>query len=370
MPKIALPDVSLWGLDAGLETVEGIGLRLSGVNTENFNDGSLSSLYTSGVSGGGSVVETSLLTLNGGASADAAFFYYNRLVKETGTEEYKRKFKVLSGNYTTNVILLWYDTSAPTAQALSGSKRRLSVEIGSSANLHIAYRDRAYTAYYWDMVSAWTTLLTSYTLSYNTVYTLILKTTPAGWKIILKNADESATLIETSWISWYSTWNEAGKSMWLLGGENYTDRWYCKMAVTQDVFPKDYASSSPAAESPWIAIDETGLDASPINIYENKIAALLGLSTGSIKYQYALNAGAYNGSWLTLAQLQAALADAEITNHTQSLRLKAQFISDGAQAADMDAASSVGASGIDTSATYNLPLEVIDISTEYEVVEI
>ena len=98
-----------------------------------------------------------------------------------------------------------------------------------------------------------------------------------------------------------------------------------------------YSSLSPVAESPWVSINESVLNASsPTLIQENKIAALLGInSTGTIAYKYALNNGAYNDSWLSHAQLVANLAGASITNHTNSLKLKAQFNSDGTQMADI-----------------------------------
>lgn len=135
-----------------------------------------------------------------------------------------------------------------------------------------------------------------------------------------------------------------------------------------------YSSSSPVAESSWIAIDQNTLDATTaIVIVENAIAVIQDLSNfGSLKFQYTLNNGAYNGTWLTQTQLNTAIVGQSITNHTNSLRLKAQFNSDGAQPADISGFGAYAqASGVTVGdVNFQLPLEVVDISNEYEVVEI
>jgi len=117
---------------------------------------------------------------------------------------------------------------------------------------------------------------------------------------------------------------------------------------TPPTLPYGYSFSSPTAISPWIAIDQNTLDATiPVSIIEMAIAALQGItSTGNLKYQYALNNGADNGSWLTHAALVTALQGVTITNHTNSLRLTIQFNSDSSQAADATIASYLNASGI------------------------
>ncbi len=89
-------------------------------------------------------------------------------------------------------------------------------------------------------------------------------------------------------------------------------------------------SDSPTAESPWIALPCKTLDASAaVAAFENTQGG-----SGNIKYQYALNNGSYNGSWLTKSGLNGSLASASITDPANSIRLKAQLNSDGTQMAD------------------------------------
>jgi hypothetical protein len=100
--------------------------------------------------------------------------------------------------------------------------------------------------------------------------------------------------------------------------------------------------------SPWIPISENTLDATTaIALIENDLGTRQDMSVGSLKYQYALNNGALNGVWLTFAQLLAAMIGQAITNHTNSLQLKVQFISDGTQHVDITGFGSYAqASGI------------------------
>lgn len=134
---------------------------------------------------------------------------------------------------------------------------------------------------------------------------------------------------------------------------------------------RGYRTDSPTAESPWVSSGKGTLDATtPIFIEENKLAALLGyIGYGTLKYQYALNSGSYNGTWLTLAQLQSALAGQAITVQTDSLRLRVQFHSDGGEAIDISGFGS-HVEGGSPGADFLLPLEALDISTEREAADI
>lgn len=106
--------------------------------------------------------------------------------------------------------------------------------------------------------------------------------------------------------------------------------------------PKGYSSSGEVVESSWLAIDQNTLDATiPIHLFENSISG-----TGSLLYQYAINNGAYNGVWLTQAQLIIALQGQSITDHTNSLRLQAQLNSNGTQQTELVVASYAEASGV------------------------
>jgi hypothetical protein len=135
---------------------------------------------------------------------------------------------------------------------------------------------------------------------------------------------------------------------------------------------KAYSSSGPVARSPWIAIDQNTLDATTaITIIENAIAILQGKSTGTNLFQYALNNGTFNGIWLTLAQLNAALVGQTIIDKQNSLRLEVKMNSDGFQANDISGfGSEIQASGLSLlTANYELPEEVIVKDDEILIIE-
>lgn len=116
-----------------------------------------------------------------------------------------------------------------------------------------------------------------------------------------------------------------------------------------------HTNDAPIAESQWIACPYKTLGS--IAWPENVLGG-----AGNIKYQYATNNGAYNGSWVTIAAMSAALANVTITDTTNSLRVKAQFNSDGTQLADICIAGYITASDLD----YPLPRDV-RVGTSYAI---
>lgn len=92
-----------------------------------------------------------------------------------------------------------------------------------------------------------------------------------------------------------------------------------------------YDSGSPnTTDGGWIA-----LSAGSIIKWSTSALDISGDAAIPAKFQYAVNNGAFNGSWLTLAQLQAE-SDTTITDDTNSVKVKVQFLSDGTQAASCD----------------------------------
>jgi len=90
-----------------------------------------------------------------------------------------------------------------------------------------------------------------------------------------------------------------------------------------------YDTSSPVLESPWLSAQGIA-SFSDVKFLENFLGG-----TGTFRYQYATNAGNYNGTWLTYSELRSALSSViVITNPDYALRLKAQFISNGAQSCE------------------------------------
>lgn len=340
----ALPKIADWTAAAGLEKFPAsapVLMRLIGTFTDDFGDSSLNPKWTPRTAGNGSVVETSLLTFASPANADAAFIYYNRNLNRGMAETYKVKFKLNADVTTNRIFILQQQAGAPAPDTVNNliANRVLVVYTVPTNSLRFGYYDSGGALYTWNG-SQWAAgSYNAYTFAVGTVYTFVLETDGFGWKMILKNADESSTLAQTTGVPWASVRNN-GNSNWVVaGGEMANDNYTSNMALTQAVFPQDYATTSPVAESPWTAIDQNTLG--NIVLFENPL-----VGTGSLKYQYALNSGAYNGSWLTLSQLQAALSGATITNKTNSLRLKAQFNSNGTQQVELVIASYLEASGI------------------------
>jgi hypothetical protein len=85
-----------------------------------------------------------------------------------------------------------------------------------------------------------------------------------------------------------------------------------------------FASDSPTADTSWLAINTTAING--VKFFEN-----ISIGTGNLKYQYAVNSGSLNGSWLTLAQLQTALASVTITDVYNSIKFRVQFNGNGSQ---------------------------------------
>ena len=81
-----------------------------------------------------------------------------------------------------------------------------------------------------------------------------------------------------------------------------------------------FSDASPIATSPKFAIDQNTLDAiTPI------LLQLILEGTATIKFQWNLNDDGFNGTFLTPAQLLAALAGLSITDHINSMQFMYQF---------------------------------------------
>lgn len=83
-------------------------------------------------------------------------------------------------------------------------------------------------------------------------------------------------------------------------------------------------TSSPVATSPQMAIDQNTFDAVVAILFQ-----LILEGSASILFQYNLSDGGFNGSFLTPAQLLAALVSQPIVDHEDSIQFMAQFNSNG-----------------------------------------
>jgi hypothetical protein len=350
MPLIALPKVADWSLDTGLETVQNIGIRLADIYTKLL-------LHCEGADGSQVFTDSSpvpkTITAYGDAQIDTAYAKFgiaSGLFDGGGdylTIPASADWDFGSGNFT---IDFWFRPIDANRYALFASSTDywlgIDYHYNGTQNINI-YASSNGTS--WNLITA--------DVGGNGIGTASLTLNAWNHVAFVRNGNNWMTFIngikniDITVIGSVVTKNEAkriglwGNGSYALRGSLDEFRIVKGLAVwTANFTPPNvpyvytgYSNSSPVAESPWISISQNTLDATtPISISEMAIAALQGISsTGNVKYQYALNNGTYNGTWLTQAQLVTALQGQTITNHTNSLRLKAQLNSNGTQAADI-----------------------------------
>lgn len=144
------------------------------------------------------------------------------------------------------------------------------------------------------------------------------------------------------------------------------DKALSQAEITVD-YNNRYSASSPTADSQFFPTPLGTLAAPALELLINEIATLLGVSTGTVKLQYATNDGALNGTFVTLATAKAGLLGTVITDDTKSMRLLVQFISDGSQGSDIVVASYVS-EAVSSTSSFNLPLEAVKLPA-LEVIE-
>lgn len=346
MPLIALPKVADWSLGSGLETVQGIGIRLSGSIAWDL----IEDIFPYDTD---TELTTEWLDLDVGTNAISTMS-----TAQSGYIDGKT-VKMDSGNQGATNRSRRSKTTALTPAIPTSYTVKFRVyhsALGIVGNPYIASND-AFDIYIYDgtyiLVLSFGTDKIIYTNSAHAVVTLYNASAPIGsWVeyMIVKTGSTGKFYMNGTYIGALTDIDLDATADSILITQfgiltanriTYLDNFKLSSATAS------YSVLSPVAESPWIAIDQNTFDGTtPISILENKIATVLSLNVGSLTYQYALNNGAYNGSELTHAQLLTALLGATITDHTNSLRIKVKFVSDGAQATDIAIASFAQASGI------------------------
>lgn len=339
--KLSLPHPSLWTLDAGLAVKDGSITNVPEATVDNlsdFEDGTLGGFTAYGA---GTAVNDGTVAHSGTKSLKipfnaAANMVYKQIVGNNDVAVFERWFRI-SAVPTLSIPIIRFATT-PTGATLRG----IAVSI---------YFSGGNAALFWYIDSNARNLgfaNTPLLISLDTWYRVRVKINNQGSDIYAKQAeinvyDASGALIGGRTgcpITFNSVamdavlYSQIGPNVQGIAGNLWIDDVY---------MAHGYSSSSPTATSPWIAISGNSIaTGTPFDISENtRTLARMFASAGTIKYQYALNYGAWNGSWLTKAQLNAALVSAVITDHTNSLRLKAQFISDGTQECDIAIAGSL-----------------------------
>jgi hypothetical protein len=313
----ALPVPADWSLATGLESVGGIGIRLSYALAvyDNFDDNILDpSLWTEYDTGSNVNEINQRIEITGNNTWTG-----NGLVSIA--KAIREDFQV-KGTLTLNTLSnMQFGFSDQSTLKDMGSATYEGVLVHFAGNGAInVFKDGTGTLNVGSGYSA------------GNDYTVRIVYDNPGHRVYIQSSTDAnyltETLLLTNTTSMFSGSFRIHMGMYTLTGTaNYFD----------DAEFSRYADNSPVATSPWMAYAGDAFDATdPIAIIENAIATILSLpSTGNIKYQYALNNGSFNGTWLTQAQLSTAIAGQTITNHTESLILMVQFPSDGTQAADI-----------------------------------
>ncbi|GEM_PF-2911190 len=375
MPTTALPAPSAWSLASGLEARgDRIQLKRFGLR-DDFSGGFDASVWGTTDSGDGIVgaPRNGEIKIATPASADAAVLYYKGTLSRSQDWRLKWRFRVSAvGSSRNHVVGLWQDTAPPQPIGGTVENQIFFVEQFNTGEFRVQYWDTGGTRYYWDPANdVWTTTSTSFSGTLGAYYRVVLASDGSNFWLELYDAND-ALITATTKVPWSDVRSPAGDT-YAYFHEPYKNAYAATMhgdeftyGLPDDGYNGGCLSTAPVAESQWVAIAHDQVD--DVVLVENPEG-----QAGTLKYQYALNGGAYNGTWLTLAELRSALQGASITDHAQSLRLKAQFNSDGTQQAVLAGLGTyVDVSGLSSpeGAVYQLPLQALRLRTGYEVIQI
>ena len=342
MPGIAIPSGDLWSFNAAL--IEFVAGRLGLKGLWNFKDDFTgtsidSAIWNTATNSSGEVVLLRLydrVYAFSETAANAAML----IVKETfKTNEDWALEGIVSGDALSGIgelfALVNTTTSpVPVTNAIYTDQRTITI-----SDMAILYIDNTGSFVSWDG-SAWQAGSGATFSLPNFPHTLgkfqLQSFDDSGtmkWKIFVYDSDDILRFTTTP-VAWSATRQPtSGNILWGFFGSPRTNvlfdstniysviRWSTNALL-------NYSDASPVATSPWFAIDQNTLDAVTAILLQ-----LILENTSTIKFQWALNNGAFNGSFLTPAQLLAALVGQTITDHTDSMRLMAQFNSNGADQA-------------------------------------
>ena len=325
MSGIAIPSGDLWSFNAALiEFVDGfLGLKGLWGKRDDFTD-DLSAWNTS-VAGGGSVdldAPLGQVLLNAGTTAKAAI-----LIDPDSYDPLTDEFRIDAATLGIGDNFITFNSIAePTVMNNAAFSADRVITFHSNQALYV---DNVGAFHSWNG-AAWIAG-TGGMLGYIASRAAFRNFDDSGtmrWQLILWDSNGNPNVLDA--VAWSATRAPAGgKSLWFFTGSPRTNasvpsnyiRRYIRYSEEAGI---NYSQASPVATSPWFAIDQNTLDAITAILLQ-----LILEGTSTIKFQWALNNGAFNGSFLTPAQLLAALVGQSITDKTNSMRLMAQFNSNG-----------------------------------------
>lgn len=371
MPGIAIPSGDLWSFNAALlEAAEGqLRLKDQRLLNERFDgalDGSEIGTITA-ASGTITIEDDGIPAAHSVHTRPGAGDYAALFIKDTfdETNPFRLSLMVRSPEFAGSNPIFWFSgySADPTANDIGTFQ--IWGTLFSATKTQIAYRTSGGVAQYWNG-SAWQAAPTGHTLPDYSWYEMILSTDGTSWQIEWVGED-GATLFTTTPITWANTQAlGGGESAYAVLGmiqAGSTPAVYNLASIERwsEAVGLNFSTASPAATSPWFAIDQNTLDAVTAILLQ-----LILEGTATIKFQWALNNGAFNGSWLTPAQLLAALNGLTITDHTNSMRLMSQHNSNGTdQAAMLLPQTKAEASGVTAACDY--PIEAnVRLGVDYD----
>ena len=333
MPGIAIPSGDLWSFNAALiEFVDGrLGLKGLWDERDNF-DGAVidSSLWSTSVNSGGTAtlrpfVEGVLLA--SATNANAA------MLISKANFDFTTEWRIQAGiapdpsdAANTDSFFLFRSATQPTTMSNAAlAADRIINAGGSGAN----YITNGGSLRFLNSGGTWQSGATDVGFIIGKVVLRNFDSGTISWQLLLY--DNFGVLQLTSpLVAWSATRTPGGgESLWFWSGSARTNASVDSNYILDWIRYNEpdginYSQASPTATSPWFAIDQNTLDAVTAILLQ-----LILEGTSTIKFQWALNNGAFNGSFLTPAQLLAALVGQSITDHTNSMRLMAQFNSNG-----------------------------------------
>jgi hypothetical protein len=366
MPNTETLRVPLWD---GVDSAKLVGQRifqsvaeeiaLAGTAEDYFNNSSIDSdLWSVKTAGGGTVIETTQVDCDGFTGTDACALVFKKTPTNLRTSPgtYKIRFKHNAAATDTSVFTICQNATEPepgiwnSTEAGYGGPHALRRD--SDGKLLFRYYNLSQTLVYHDSVAT----------VVGTTYVLIFETTATQWRFILKDEGETTTLKECAWVNWSDTYDD-GKKDWIYISDMLTDYNYPDLSFYYASFTREYPTDSPSPGEQWESLPASSIiDMSTIRIPELMNSG----DAGSIKFQYAKNGGALNGTWLTQEQLRAK-ADITVTDESESIKIVPQFISNGTEKA-----TSAAYALVDVQLPYAIfqnPLEAMETG-DMEVIEL
>jgi hypothetical protein len=164
------------------------------------------------------------LLSSGDSSAAAAAYLLESPTFDGWDVKTKAKIATLSGSVGYPVFLsLMHKSGAPAVDSSSNILGMTLIQVRydvANTNLSIIYYDNANAIQRWDTAtSAYVSSgQTDLDLALDTYINIYLETTATQWRLVVKDAADSSTLLTTSWVSWSAT-RTATNDLWLYQGD-------------------------------------------------------------------------------------------------------------------------------------------------------